>query len=700
MKKKILFLILAFVVSFGTLVSSVKAGTPDLASNVTFYHASLDASVTKVPNISTTYYKYVIDPAKQYSGIAYCMNVGYNNPPEGSTVSRTADITSPRLRYIIEHGYSAIKGSIRKGDLAEYSDFEAYYITQLAVWLYVGSGKGGYNANQYDANNRYAQRAIQLYNASATIGDDYSYPSIGIAIASFDMKYDAANKRYISEPMHAVGYGFTKYNIRFSNAPEGTKLIWENGTEIKNGSDVNVSSGNFYLVVPESSVTGNVSGIKVTAASNMGVNKVYLYEYADKSKQPLGIMMPEIDTYSQTHELKITKKGEPKLTCEQAIEALKNKYPDRTENNKAYINELNNLKKEYTINTDTGIDNPRCSKPACEEVIAYLKNKYSDRSENNKNYVNELNNLKTRYTDINTDAGIENPSCQVPTCEDIISYLKKKYPTRNENNKNYVNELESYKKKYTDINTDTGIANPSCKKPSCDEVVTYLKNKYSDRTEKNKEYTTELETLKDKYEIYTDQGIANPSCSPAPGNPRCEEKVKELLDKYPNVPDRNKDNSQYVKELDDLVKFGQENGFTVHVDDIQYPDCVKHYKRELIIRKIDAATGNGIAGAKLQLKDESGNVIREWVTDGNPYVIPDLPAGKYTLTEIETPAGYTGDGFIEFTLEGEEYSKEISLKNSKIPDTADLNFTLIVTAFILFLGFGVFGLIKTSKAEM
>ena len=37
--------------------------------------------------------------------------------------------------------------------------------------------------------------------------------------------------------------------------------------------------------------------------------------------------------------------------------------------------------------------------------------------------------------------------------------------------------------------------------------------------------------------------------------------------------------------------------------------------------------------------------------------------------------------------------------NSKIPDTADMNFALMITAFVIFLGFGIFGLVKAGKRE-
>ena len=46
-----------------------------------------------------------------------------------------------------------------------------------------------------------------------------------------------------------------------------------------------------------------------------------------------------------------------------------------------------------------------------------------------------------------------------------------------------------------------------------------------------------------------------------------------------------------------------------------------------------------IAGAKLQIIDSEGNIINEWISDGTIYEIM-LPAGKYTLHEVEAPIGY------------------------------------------------------------
>ena len=50
--------------------------------------------------------------------------------------------------------------------------------------------------------------------------------------------------------------------------------------------------------------------------------------------------------------------------------------------------------------------------------------------------------------------------------------------------------------------------------------------------------------------------------------------------------------------------------------------------------------GEELAGAEMQLVDENGEVIDEWVSDGTNHVVTELPVGKYTLKETAAPDGY------------------------------------------------------------
>ena len=662
MKKKILFFVLAFIAGFSFLVNNVTAdGVPDLANSVTFYKENLNTSVNRDSKVSMTYYKYVYDAAKGHAGIAYCMNVGYNNPPHGSTVTKTADITDPRLLYIMQHGYTAINGQISKGDLADLTDHQAYYVTQLAIWLYKGQGNGGYAASQFTQDNPWFKRALALYNASAGATETSTNPWIENAVGSFELHYDAANKRYISDQMHIVGYVFDRYTITLSNAPAGTKLIKENGQEFASGSsfefkgnDDSIANGNYYIVVPESSVKSKVTGITLNVSANTYVTRVFLYQSSTPNLQPLGVLVPVNSTISTTQQYSINPTT-PK--CEDYVNQLKKQFPNnRTTSNKEYMKALNEAKqKDSTINTDAGVDNPRCNPPKCSEILDYLNRTYpNNKSESNKTYKAEIDALLKKNYGLNIDAGYENPKCEAPKCEEVLEHLKKKYPKCDEKDQNYKNELEALKKKYV---------------------------------------------------IYVDDKICEPSCQPKKG-PSCTEKRDELLKKYPNPGDRNQNNSLYVEDINAIIKLGQENGWKFYINDYTNPDCVPHAKREVRIRKVacDAKGENcvtDLSGASLVLKDANGTIIDSWTSDGTARVFTTLAPGNYSVYETNPPGGYAGTDRVDFTVPNDDsdYSIEVIVKNTPLVETGDINFTLIVTAFILFLGFGIFGLIKTSQRE-
>ena len=58
------------------------------------------------------------------------------------------------------------------------------------------------------------------------------------------------------------------------------------------------------------------------------------------------------------------------------------------------------------------------------------------------------------------------------------------------------------------------------------------------------------------------------------------------------------------------------------------------------IEKKDKNTKEFLAGAKLQLFDANGELVKEWVTDDKALRFDKLPKGIYTLKEIETLPGY------------------------------------------------------------
>ncbi len=85
---------------------------------------------------------------------------------------------------------------------------------------------------------------------------------------------------------------------------------------------------------------------------------------------------------------------------------------------------------------------------------------------------------------------------------------------------------------------------------------------------------------------------------------------------------------------------------------------------EIHATKIDAATGETLEGAVLQLADEKGNLIEEWTSAKEAHVIYGLPEGEYSLHEKMAPykEGYVSASNLTFQV-SEESVAEVEMKD-------------------------------------
>ena len=82
------------------------------------------------------------------------------------------------------------------------------------------------------------------------------------------------------------------------------------------------------------------------------------------------------------------------------------------------------------------------------------------------------------------------------------------------------------------------------------------------------------------------------------------------------------------------------------------------------ISKTDLTTGEELPGAHLQVTDETGTLIDEWVSTDTPHYMEKLVVGKtYTLTETLPAEGYATAESIEFTVEDTGEIQKIEMKD-------------------------------------
>lgn len=64
-------------------------------------------------------------------------------------------------------------------------------------------------------------------------------------------------------------------------------------------------------------------------------------------------------------------------------------------------------------------------------------------------------------------------------------------------------------------------------------------------------------------------------------------------------------------------------------------------KTEVEISKQAITGGEELPGAKMEIKNENGEIVEAWISGQRPHRISGLPIGTYTLTEVTAPDGYS-----------------------------------------------------------
>jgi uncharacterized surface anchored protein len=118
--------------------------------------------------------------------------------------------------------------------------------------------------------------------------------------------------------------------------------------------------------------------------------------------------------------------------------------------------------------------------------------------------------------------------------------------------------------------------------------------------------------------------------------------------------------SYYVQELcapDGFVNTGekQEFVFAYAGEDqaaVTYSFTFENEATTVELSKKDLTTGEELPGAHLQVIDENGDIVDEWVSTDEAHVIRELTVGKtYTMVETKPADGYVTAERIEFTVE-------------------------------------------------
>ena len=274
MTKKFSKLLVCIVIFLTTIVQVNAASVP---SSVTV------SSIGKI-NYGGTYYfpvKYTSDGT-----LAYCTEF-HNQFPMGVTMTNPTKVDNG-LAYIIANGY---KGT--KADYGNDSKMKQYYITQLAIYTYLGQANPKNNNDVHNAVWDLVNKAKAANNESNT------KLNVSLNASNTNMKLTSDGRYFISDE---ITVSSNNNNAEFTiggSANVNTEIVDANGNKVnkvKNGSKV-------YARIPASTIQAGQS-VTVSVAVNGQATKQTAYVYTPNPNKYQTII-PSI-TYPETESAQAT----------------------------------------------------------------------------------------------------------------------------------------------------------------------------------------------------------------------------------------------------------------------------------------------------------------------------------------------------------------------------------------------------------
>ena len=274
MTKKFSKLLVCIVIFLTSIVQVNAASVP---SSVTV------SSIGKI-NYGGTYYfpvKYTSDGT-----LAYCTEF-HNQFPMGVTMTNPTKVDNG-LAYIIANGY---KGT--KADYGNDSKMKQYYITQLAIYTYLGQANPKNNNDVHNAVWDLVNKAKAANNESNT------KLNVSLNASNTNMKLTSDGRYFISDE---ITVSSNNNNAEFTiggSANVNTEIVDANGNKVnkvKNGSKV-------YARIPASTIQAGQS-VTVSVAVNGQATKQTAYVYTPSSSKYQKIV-PSI-TYPETESTQAT----------------------------------------------------------------------------------------------------------------------------------------------------------------------------------------------------------------------------------------------------------------------------------------------------------------------------------------------------------------------------------------------------------
>jgi uncharacterized surface anchored protein len=590
------------------------------------------SSIGKI-NYGGTYYfpvKYTSDGT-----LAYCTEFS-DLYPMGITMSNPKRL-EPGVSYIIANGY---KGT--KADYGNDTKMKQYYITQLAIYTYLGQAN--------PKNNNDVHKAVwDLVNKAKDAKQNDVKLEVSLTAASEKMKLTSDGKYFISEAITVKSNVASQSFSIAASQNVGAFVVDANGktvTSVKSGDKV-------YAKVPSSVITdGQTVTLSVTVKGSRTKQAAYLYQPSESKYQNItpGITYPKTETATATVKVKATKDKKTKVKISKRDITTKEELPGA----KLVIKDANGNVKASWTSTST----PKYIEGLAAGNYTLCETQAPDGYK-----------LETECINFTVKAN--------GTVASVIMYNEKKPTTTkvkiSKQDITDKKELPGAKLVIKDANGNVKASWTSTSTPKYIEGLaagTY----YLSETAAPSGY--ELYTESIKFTVYANGTVSKVIMY---NSPKKVTKVKiskqdittkkELPGASLTIKDANgkeviswvsTNEPKYIENLAagnyTLCETAAPQGYELYTECIKFtvkadgslatvimyntPKKEEEPKTKLSIIKKDADTKEALAGATFELKDKNGKLVETWVSTKEAKVFNNLSEGTYTLTETKAPKGY------------------------------------------------------------
>ncbi|HIT10132.1 MAG TPA: Cys-Gln thioester bond-forming surface protein [Candidatus Onthousia faecigallinarum] len=617
-----------------SFVANSQYGIGDLIAN---YHFG------KLYNTSTGAYVYCTD---------------YHKTTPHSEPMNLVGEASSGIAYILANGYPNVS-------FTGNSDYD-YYITQTAVWWYLDESTGSNNiSNEFKTGAdpyNLRQYVVDLVNR-AKQHPNYAQPSLNINNSDSTMHLSSDKKYYESNNISISGESLgDSYTVSLENAPSGAEVVNASNNVAGNSFATNES---FKVRIPVSSVTGTDLSVNIAVHASSTVNKAYQYQAATSTVQSVfgGALYPETVGLDAKTTVNLTTSKVSIVKIDSSTgKALAGAHLVLTDSNGNTVTEWDTTENAHVIkNLADGTYTLKETKAPSgyqlvEDPVTITI------GPGNRNIQLKFGNQKIekKVTIIKVDKDTDQP----------ISGAKLVIKDANGNTvKEFTSTTEPFVLKgLADGNyTVEEVEAPSGYKKS-DEVYKFtISDQNSDVTVRFKNESIEKKVTIIKVDKDTGNPVSGAKLvlKDASGNT-----VKEFTSSVkPFVLNGLPDGDYSVEELeapsgykksDEVYKFtisDENNNVTVRFEN-------ESIEKKVTILKVDQSTGNPLAGAHLVVKNAAGEVVADFVTTEDNYVINGISDGDYTIEEVEAPKGYQlATEVYKFTISDDTPNVSVTVEN-------------------------------------